>query len=1023
MQPNRENFEKLFSSLDFNGIRGEDIFKILKESRVHDNCTHHEETLYDHLFLTAEATHLYAKDNGWCSLINGHISPKCCLDSPWVFYLCGFFHDIGKPGAYRPAYVSIGKKQRLVTKGHGPIGAAILDSWLLNSPEMLRTFSLTERDAVAITMSTNYHMCRSPEENEIDDYRLEFLANCISIGAAYLLVALRYGDFMGKLPKRDFIYHIQKQYERRLLFYTIYLPNIVLKRNNGLLINVTGCRGAGKTTLSEKLIQFIKENFKLEINEDVFYLNRHAVIREIVTKSSLYNKEAGCDVYQVYEDNKHTFTELVNRELQNRVTNILSAQRICILDTTAMMDYRARKNILANVHPDTLRVDLWATRFPDTSIERGTRKKMKMIVEQERNVNGKSEMTPMDPIGFNIYWTQVESLLEDNEIICLDKCTNNKFKSHFTIPVGHECRFTMPAVKILLNNILTSRQTKSERYKPPPLLEESIEMSLHQLVERLANQNSLEHMKIFFEAHSYAYTCQEVLAPGKAYTVCVKYIDRKNRLWKPEWAREARGRGFLLWKEEGEELFKVYDFKISLPRCVELLTKVHSSQGFTASQDMENDLDVSFLDVAQQEMVRKFNLRPEEEFDDGEEWYLTEKVDGCLLVVSIIPSTNPIYKLLQIILKEGNLNIWHIFTEKYLIIPATSGSIQVGEKMKATFITAFYSILTGEKNNPPADKNPDEIWEECIKKPFGEAMVYLAGDNTKKTTAIMEMVCENRRCYDGYIHHELAVAYNQSNVFLLGLFSGIEYVPSYKLDEKKILAFTIPRTKQIKTPQEALDNLKNVSEFLLLSNDNDEQIHPEGFIVTCHRAKDGQMLASCKLKTSIFYKAHALGKKYLELFNDDKNKTMKKNFDDDDIIIYTNYSLVNKIFPEVKRIQFIYQILPELIKKFCKHMYNNVLSKYEKEDNLPFNSEKNKTTTTKIMDPINVAKYFLAIHSEKLGLLKEFIEFFQNEWDYLYTEEKAVTKATQIILILNEGFIRNHTKDVKIIKIFADLFQ
>ena len=114
--------------------------------------------------------------------------------------------------------------------------------------------------------------------------------------------------------------------------------------------------------------------------------------------------------------------------------------------------------------------------------------------------------------------------------------------------------------------------------------------------------------------------------------------------------------------------------------------------------------------------IERFNQYPKTAFgfleEDEGSWNLTEKVDGCLLVVTVFSSSHPVNVLLKPLLKEGDLDLWHCFFGGYLIIPATRGSIQVGSDMKSTLITAFYQTLVKrgqEEQLPDSSLSPDII--------------------------------------------------------------------------------------------------------------------------------------------------------------------------------------------------------------------------------------------------------------------------------------------------------------------------
>lgn len=967
MEPTAQHFLELLSIVESEDSVIKDIIENIRESQVHKSSRCHEESLYYHLISTAEECQKYAERRGWWA--NGVLCDNCELDSVWIFFLCGFFHDIGKPGANRKPYTNSKKK---VTKGHALIGAAILDNSILSSRDVRRVFGISSRDEMALFMSTNYHMCRSPKSDEIDKTRLKLLSNGLTKGAAHLMVALRYGDHHGKIPLAEFDHRVQQEYENKLLGFVTMPPDIMEGINKGILITVTGYSGTGKTTRARQLIRWMCYNFGFIENIDVFHVNRDNIIKELWGS------------HEEYRSDLRANAPIANRNIQNRVNDILAAHRVCILDTMGMMNRYFRTTVLADIHHSILRVDLWTYRYPDTFTEEETQTRMGMTIAEQRNINRSGVTNLMDPVGSDIKWVEVENLMETATGGI--ECSNTK-QAHFSLPIGHKTYLGADASLFLLKNILRRRPSE---LPPPPLLEE--DMSLHQLVERLL-AHGLDAMKFFFESHAYSYTCQEALAPGRAYTVCIKYIDKKNRLWKPKWCREARGAAFLLWKNEDSDVFEVHPLKISLPRCVEVMTSE------APTQDMEDMSDVSYLDDVQQDVVKRFNQKPEEEFGDNEEWFLTEKVDGCLLVVSIIPANSTLYRLLKIIMVDegGPLkHIWHVFTQNHLIIPATSGSIQVGDRMKTTLITAFNQLLLNTTIST-TDTSADVIWEERLKKPFGEAFANLMGKNEERVTAIIEMVCEGRKCYDGRTHRELAVAYEYSRPFLLGVFLEDVYHPAHKLPE---MSLNTPKSRIIKTPREAIDALNELDNL-----SHHDLTHPEGFIITRHDRVTGRVIASCKLKSKNYYKAHDM--KYEKLFNKDRNKTLNS------MNITDNFNLPS-VFPEMKLIHFICNILPKLTEQFVPLAYGKVLKR---------SSELEHPIVMKKDCPHNVLKYQLYASSDKLNLPDIFKEYFEQRWDNLNTDTSVITQGVSKLLMYHDNYIRGKEGTVQIIKVFADLFN
>ena len=81
-----------------------------------------------------------------------------------------------------------------------------------------------------------------------------------------------------------------------------------------------------------------------------------------------------------------------------------------------------------------------------------------------------------------------------------------------------------------------------------PSLDETNNMSLLQLVQRLACTNSLD---TFFSKHQYS------LKRLTNNVIGIKYIDGLNRLWHPKWSRQARGRFYYIYDSETDESKRV----------------------------------------------------------------------------------------------------------------------------------------------------------------------------------------------------------------------------------------------------------------------------------------------------------------------------------------------------------------------------------------------------------------------------------------------------------------------------------
>ena len=97
-----------------------------------------------------------------------------------------------------------------------------------------------------------------------------------------------------------------------------------------------------------------------------------------------------------------------------------------------------------------------------------------------------------------------------------------------------------------------------------PVLEDTMNYTLRELLDVLANIGGFGAIQEFFKMHNY-----RVLQPYKKTkweekVFGIKYIDGKNNLWRPKWARECRGRFYYM--EEEEEQKVIHTLKDSLER-------------------------------------------------------------------------------------------------------------------------------------------------------------------------------------------------------------------------------------------------------------------------------------------------------------------------------------------------------------------------------------------------------------------------------------------------------------------------
>lgn len=810
---------------------GADLITLLENSDVHRGNPFHNETLFEHLIRSGSGAHGYAVSRGWTD------------KDKWLYFVGGFLHDVGKPGSQRPLFRNKNKKNKNSLKGHAVCGAAMMDSWLLNE-SFLSEFGLTTQEAGMIATVTNLHMCAYSK----DKHHVELLrkaAGCLE--AARLLCAVRHGDSMAKSPPQ----YVDDRFEETML--SEYSNGSIFPKNNkGLLINVTGFSGCGKSTLARQTLQFLEEKYNLKLGVDVFWINRDRLTLDVVATEEPHLNER--EAFGYYQRNKERLSPRVNAEINAKLTEVLAAgERVCILDTMALMNPHVRNVILKNVPRDTVTIELWAHRRETSySEEEASRRRGGMTLAQQLSINSRNVTSDMDVIGSAVAWDALNSVMEN-------RYTQGgpSTKSMYVIPIGHNSYLMRGQYIALLGRLMDERGSQA----PPPLLsDDTINTTLHELVSDLvASDMSLERLKRFFKSHAFTVSIKEFGA--KKCLVSIKYIDRQNKIMSHKWAREARGMGFVVdISDEASPFVEV--IKRPLERCVEVLSCDNARNGIGESQDMNSVGDLSFLNREQREVVEMFNFHACDPLDENEGWFITPKVDGCLLVVSVFNEKDDkrVYKYMTEAVKACDM--WHVFDENGLLyVPSTSGSLGVGADMKTTLITAAAGTLGA--HGLLASHDPDWVWYEAN---LGRDLMRALSDyypfNFK--TMIMEMVCANRTTYDGKKEHfEIAVSYPHSALYVLGCYGddGL-YTPVYSMNSVQSTTFREPRSVRIDTPAHALAFLKDLSDLTTSNRKRSSPLardfHPEGYILTRHNANE-VLLASCKLKTSEYYKAHALG--------------------------------------------------------------------------------------------------------------------------------------------------------------------
>jgi len=372
-----------------------------------------------------------------------------------------------------------------------------------------------------------------------------------------------------------------------------------------------------------------------------------------------------------------------------------------------------------------------------------------------------------------------------------------------------------------------------------PVMEQTMDMTLIELVQTLMDRGGMDCLLEFFK--QYHYTVSKYI-PG---VVGIKYMDGINQIWRPKWAREARGRFYYVGGS------KVITLKNALQRGIEVLTKAHNDSGINETQDIDLKT-LEKLDPIQQHIMKTFSS------ENPIDTFITGKVDGSLLIVNIYPIGCEQYDIINMLA----MTYGDTFTKSIVsycmqmglptITVATQGTLFIGEDMQDYFLTAIQSLgLVGS-------------WTDIIPRFVAMFVEYISiYDTNSMINFCFEAYCKDRLTINGRLHTELAVGYDHNGFNLLGMMSCNKYVPHFDMPRKTFkqpFYCNVTNTKEVFRLMECMDKvvLGTMTEQEFFSNFDIDMMtstvfHPEGFVMLTP-TPDGYDYA--KIKTTMYYNCH-----------------------------------------------------------------------------------------------------------------------------------------------------------------------
>jgi hypothetical protein len=387
-----------------------------------------------------------------------------------------------------------------------------------------------------------------------------------------------------------------------------------------------------------------------------------------------------------------------------------------------------------------------------------------------------------------------------------------------------------------------------------PIINETYDMTLIELVQTLNDIGGLEAIVQFFTAHSYIV---KTYIPG---VVGIKYIDGVNQIWQPLWSREARGRFYYIGSG-----IKVIELKSALQRGIEVLTKAHMDMGIKATQDVDPKAWDKF-DSNQRAILKSFSG------SNAIDSYLSGKVDGSLLIINVIPIASEQYKIIvDLALAHGDeftkTIVSHCVANGIdLVTVSTQATLFIGPDMQEYFVTAIEPLI-GQKITVMAD------WSWIVPIFVKLFLKYYKSMNTSSMVNFcFEAYCKNRTTITGKEHTELAIGYDHSGFNLLGMMCDSKYVPHFRMPRH---TFTQPIFIRVSSTNQVFQLMKELDEVvmgirtkeLFLSNFViDEFTSPviqfEGFVLLT-QLSNGQF-DYAKYKAGLYYKCHKVHKENIQ---------------------------------------------------------------------------------------------------------------------------------------------------------------
>ena len=817
------------------------IFNDLKSMNIHQNvvddkgktysCGFHEEELFDHLILTG--------------IISCHRAIHMNLD-PFISALSGILHDIGKPGC-----IHLFSKGHVGYPFHGEFGAIILARIYSSSFEPYITKESWEMICRLLTIHMcSYHLTTFTSEWEqarINSTRVED-QTCKNY-----LMALSHGDVLSALSNlssySDFI-------DTRQEYYQEIIKPFICNRNK-IVITVDGLSNSGKSTVSDLLMSFFRDN-----NITYGYVSRDMVMYTLycnmngitpTTHRPRADEYATC--YTFYK--KNGLAKIVNKNMLNAIRDSINSKSITIIDTQLTLFKHSSTIIPSNIS-DCIVISIDVNRNHITVDDR----KNGIQTNEQLKLSGSSTfLKPFDVSFMDVYRLQ-SKYCSKNEDITVNGSVDFKFQICSNSEFSGLNSIGFDSFKNNFHRIYSTIDSSTSSGC-------SIDnMNLTDLVNHVYNTSDKNYDTLteFFRSKAYQCSCPIDFrdTPYAKRIIHLKYLDHNNN-WN-KWGRDTRGTAFYL-NDNGFWIIVKY----LMQRGAEMLTGMQIKRGITDTENinLSKDYRCSHLSPQQQSLIIKLatngsvNLKASFKKDGSLHAFVLYSGEFAKVIRSVILSKADDFT-------KYVMNIWDSITGSTdsTFVFQSQGTMLLGNFMQDYATTALFPMADSKLT--PIGKL--EMFGPDLFRRLAKMFDVMNGDYK---LILAETICANRlESFSGKVHNELAISYPDSGFTILSRTSITDN--SYTVEPHYEFSDTIHSNGFIEpafwdvTTVEKMDNLiKAVDSYIFgkitvnefydtYSPSNyhsyEKVIDVEGFVVY-----DLDNLNSYgKIKTDSYYKAHKL---------------------------------------------------------------------------------------------------------------------------------------------------------------------